>query len=77
MAATCGPDCDAEPTTTEKLGIFKRRKRSVPEFECCYSDRCNHGSPCGSLTCSAGVPVVARPVYVAVLLTCISVALLQ
>ena len=41
----------------------RRRKRSTAQFarlECCNESYCNHDNPCGSLTCAADAPVLAK-----------------
>ena len=50
---------------TKKTTLFfepkRRRKRDInPRRKCCYSDYCNHDSPCGQLICSAGFSTVAN-----------------
>ena len=45
--------------TTEFSHDPRRERRNAELFgtkECCYNNHCNHGSPCGELTCSAGIP---------------------
>ena len=60
IATTTESDQETKETTHFFEPKRRRRRDANPRRECCYSNHCNHDSPCGQLTCSAGFSAVAN-----------------